>query len=55
MPHITHMPSSDPGQTLAAPRYTRTAMLLHWLLGIALVTLFGVGLYMADLPFSPSA
>jgi cytochrome b561 len=28
-------------------------MLLHWLLGMALVALFGVGLYMADLPFSP--
>ena len=41
------------GQAPATPRYTHTAMLLHWLLGIALVTLFGVGLYMADLPFSP--
>ncbi len=50
---FTNMPSSDPGQALAAPRYTHTAMLLHWLLGLALVTLFGVGLYMADLPFSP--
>ncbi|MBU4422542.1 MAG: cytochrome b [Gammaproteobacteria bacterium] len=47
------MPLSHHSQAQAAPRYTRTAMLLHWLLGIALVTLFGVGLYMADLPFSP--
>lgn len=34
-------------------RYTRTAMLLHWVLGMALIALFGVGVYMADLPFSP--
>ncbi|EER60631.1 cytochrome B561 [Acidovorax delafieldii 2AN] len=47
------MPSTHPGQALAAPRYTRTAMLLHWLLGIALIALFGFGVYMADLPFSP--
>ena len=40
-------------QAFATPRYTRTAMMLHWLLGVALVILFSVGLYMADLPFSP--
>ena len=34
-------------------RYSLTAMALHWVLGAALVGLFGVGLYMADLPFSP--
>ncbi|ART50034.1 cytochrome b [Acidovorax carolinensis] len=47
------MPHSHQSQAQTAPRYTRTAMLLHWLLGMALVTLFGIGLYMADLPFSP--
>lgn len=30
------------------------AVLLHWVLGLALVGLFVVGNYMADLPFSPS-
>lgn len=34
-------------------RYSPTAIALHWILAIALATLFGVGLYMADLPFSP--
>lgn len=34
-------------------RYTRTAMLLHWVLGLALIGLFGVGIYMTGLPFSP--
>ena len=29
-------------------------MLLHWVLGLALIALFGVGVYMADLPFRPS-
>jgi cytochrome b561 len=34
-------------------RYTRTAMVLHWVLGLALIGLFGVGIYMTGLPFSP--
>lgn len=38
-----------PGST----RYSAVAMLLHWLLAVLLVGLFCVGLYMADLPFSP--
>jgi cytochrome b561 len=36
-----------------ADRYTRTAVALHWLLGLALLVSFCVGLYMADLPVSP--
>ncbi len=38
----------DPSQ-----RYTKTAIALHWVLALALVGSFSVGLYMADLPFSP--
>jgi len=34
-------------------RYTLPAMALHWLLALALFGLFGMGLYMADLPISP--
>jgi cytochrome b561 len=34
-------------------RYTLTTIALHWVLGVALVGMFAVGLYMADLPFSP--
>jgi cytochrome b561 len=37
----------------AAGRYTTLAIALHWLLALALLTSFSVGLYMADLPFSP--
>lgn len=33
--------------------YTRTAIGLHWLIAIAIVTTFSVGLYMSDLPLSP--
>ncbi|HMZ01684.1 MAG TPA: cytochrome b, partial [Burkholderiaceae bacterium] len=36
------------------PRYTATAIALHWLLALALVASFGVGLYMHELPVSPS-
>jgi cytochrome b561 len=34
-------------------RYSFIARLLHWVLALALVGMFAVGLYMADLPFSP--
>jgi cytochrome b561 len=36
-----------------AGRYSGVAMALHWLLALMLLALFIVGLYMADLPFSP--
>lgn len=40
--------------TATAPRrYNGIAIFLHWLLALALVGIFSVGLYMADLPFSP--
>ena len=34
-------------------RYSGIAILLHWVLGIALIAIFGLGLYMTGLPFSP--
>lgn len=46
--HLAPPPTSrSPG------RYTATAILLHWLLAVVVVGLFGMGLYMTDLPFSP--
>ena len=36
-----------------ASKYTPPAIALHWLLALALLMSFAVGLYMADLPFSP--
>lgn len=35
-------------------RYTSVAIVMHWLLALAILGIFVVGLYMADLPFSPS-
>jgi cytochrome b561 len=35
-------------------RYNPVSIILHWTLGIALVAIFSFGIYMADLPFSPS-
>src|SRR5271166_6139863 len=46
------MPSSTPAAA-AGGRYTDVAIVLHWLLAIALVGTFAVGLYMADLKLSP--
>ncbi len=38
----------------APSRYTPIAIALHWLIGLMIVGLFGMGLYMSDLPFSPN-
>jgi len=45
--------SSLPYQTIAASRYTAPAMALHWLLALAFLVMFALGVYMTDLPFSP--
>lgn len=36
------------------PRYSAVAIALHWLLALAILAIFGLGLYMAELPFSPA-
>jgi len=38
----------------ASNRYNTASILLHWILGIALIAIFCFGVYMADLPFSPT-
>lgn len=38
----------------AGKRYTLPAMLLHWVLALALLGMLAVGTYMVDLPFSPT-
>ena len=38
---------------MSETRYTRTAIVLHWVMALLLVGLFSVGLYMSDLPLSP--
>jgi cytochrome b561 len=48
MPADRHLPS----RSAAAPRYDAAAIALHWLLALAIVATFALGLYMADLPFS---
>lgn len=40
--------------TLRPLRYTSVAIVLHWLLALAILGIFVLGVYMADLPFSPS-
>ena len=37
-----------------ATRYTPIAIALHWLLALAIIGAFCVGLYMTGLPFSPA-
>ena len=44
---------SSSGTTQVGSRYTALAVVLHWLLALAIVGMFVVGVYMADLPFSP--
>lgn len=38
----------------APAAYTRTAVLLHWLVALLIFAAFPLGLYMADLPLSPT-
>lgn len=40
--------------SVPATRYSGVAIALHWLLALAIVGSFCVGVYMSDLPFSPS-
>jgi cytochrome b561 len=39
--------------TASSPRYSATAITLHWVLAVAIVGSFSFGLYMTDLPVSP--
>jgi cytochrome b561 len=41
-------------ELIATNRYNPVSIILHWVLGIALVAIFCFGIYMADLPFSPT-
>jgi len=36
------------------PRYTRTAIFMHWLVALGLIGTFSLGLYMEGLPLSPN-
>ncbi|WP_368647444.1 cytochrome b [Castellaniella ginsengisoli] len=38
----------------APSRYTRTAIFLHWLVGLGLIGTFALGFYMEGLPLSPA-
>ena len=41
-------------QTHTSKRYHPVSVVLHWLLAMALISIFCFGVYMADLPFSPT-
>ena len=47
------MTPSPSHSSVRPTRYTAVAITLHWLLALAIVGMFGVGLYMTDLPVSP--
>ena len=38
--------------TRTEPRYGLMAIVLHWVLAVFILSVFAVGVYMADLPFS---
>jgi len=40
-------------QTTSIERYSATAIALHWVLALAILTVFAVGFFLDDLPFSP--
>ena len=39
---------------MSTGRYTTTAIALHWLMAVLILSSFGVGLYMSGLPLSPT-
>jgi cytochrome b561 len=45
-------PSIEAATSLASPRYDAVAIAFHWLLALAIVGSFTLGVYMHDLPFS---
>lgn len=52
MPSFTQQePATYPAAYSAT--YTKTAKFLHWLLAIAIISLFAFGFYVSNLPFSP--
>jgi cytochrome b561 len=42
------------GQTPSIERYSATAIVLHWVLALAILSAFAVGLFLDDMPFSPT-
>ncbi|HET8693394.1 MAG TPA: cytochrome b [Aquabacterium sp.] len=48
---MTRSPVDD---TANEPRYTALAMILHWVLALAILTAFAVGLFLDDMPLSPA-
>ncbi len=48
------MKPAIPSASSSAARYTLTAIVLHWVLAVAILTAFCVGLYVDDMPFSPT-
>lgn len=40
-------------QSASIERYSTTAIVLHWVLALAILTAFAVGLFLDDMPFSP--
>ena len=52
-PPMTTRSTSVPPQAAAVARFSGPAIVLHWLLALALFGIFALGVYMADLPISP--
>jgi hypothetical protein len=49
-----HVDSTPPSIQLQPARYSRVAIALHWLLALLIVGAFSVGVYMSELPLSPT-
>jgi cytochrome b561 len=52
---IKNNPSSAAASSTAVTRrYSTVAIVMHWLLGLSIFAMFAIGIYMSDLPFSPT-
>ena len=49
-----HPPMNSTASTRLSQHYNGVAILFHWVLAIAIICSLGLGLYMSDLPLSPT-
>ena len=52
--HINSSLSASAQNHVGSKRYSTVAIVLHWLLGLSIFAMFAIGIYMSDLPFSPT-
>ncbi|CAN7300917.1 cytochrome b [Caballeronia sp. LjRoot29] len=48
--NIAHSSAASPDASAGVPRYSPAQIALHWVIGLAIIVMLGIGLYMVGLP-----